>query len=209
MTSDGTQSSSRAALSAVRDLTGLPTVGMELDGLQVVVAFHLDAGEHERRAAAGVGAVTSTAVLHGLWLIPSEIAVPPGNVPLVKRHRLRGAQGFVENSPRGFVRLYSPAGTVHSIGVRRRSAIRAIEQTARFTSIFRRIALTDGNAPPSDCAVERARDAGIGLVAISGDEHQQLVRPARPVLGIPAVYRWWVAELAYASWLQDSTQPVS
>lgn len=197
------------AIEAVGDVTELPAVSLAVDGTSVVAAFEVDPQEHDRRSAAGVGAVTSTAVLHGLWLIPSGIPVPAGCVPPVKRRRLRGAPHFVAEGPSGFERLYSPPGVVRVVGFTRRDTTRAIERAAGFTPIVQRMVLTDRGAQASNRSIEAACEYGIGLVDISGERTNLIVEPRAAVLGVPAVYRWWIAELAYESWLQESAQPVS
>ena len=44
---------------------------------------------------------------------------------------------------------------------------------------------------------------------VSGSDPEVVVKPDASVTGRPAVYRWWIAELAYARWIQLNAQPVS
>lgn len=194
---------------AMEMLTALPVVPVRLDGRVVIAAFAPDADEHERRSAAGAGAVTSCALLYGLWLLPAGVPVPAEAIPEVKRHRLRAAEHFAHEDGRSFERLYSPAGTVKAIGIAGPDTERSVEQAIRFTPIVQRVVVTDPAAQPSSAALDRAERWGVGVVTAREDGCDLLLRPAPAVIGVPAVYRWWLAELAYESWIQESAQPVS
>ena len=55
-----------------------------------------------------------------------------------------------------------------------------------------------------------AREWGVGIVTLRCDGYPEVLVPASPaVTGVPSVYRWWVAELAYERYLYESAQPVS
>ena len=74
----------------------------------MLAAFELDPAEHERRQGVEVGAITSKALLHGLWLLPLGGFVPSGALPDVKVQQLRMAPHSVIESDRGFWRTYCP-----------------------------------------------------------------------------------------------------
>lgn len=197
------------AVTAMSTVSALPVVPIALDGQCVLAALDVDPGEHERRAAARLGAVTSTGLLHALWLLPSGVPVATENVPPLKRQRLRAAQGFVNEHRNRFERRYSPPGVVRSVGFTAASWNRAIDRAAAFTPIFERLAITPCQPTPSRAALTIARTNGIGVLQLGPHGDTLVVPPRAAVRGVPAVYRWWIAELAYARWRQDSAQPVS
>jgi hypothetical protein len=193
----------------MRDLTGLPSVGVSVDGENLVAVFELDRGEHDRRSELGVGAVVSRPLLHGLWLLPALVPVPTTSIPLVKQRRLRSAHEFVREGAGGFERTYSPAGVVRAVAFAGAEASRSVGRAIRFTPIVQRVVLTSREARASQSARDLAASFGIGIVEVDSTGPDLIVRPSPAVIGAPAVYRWWIAELAYASWLQQKAQPVS
>lgn len=208
MMTDGTTRSDLARR-AIEELTGLPAVAINVDGQGLVAAFAPDAGEHQRRSAVGVGAVTSRALLHGLWLLPAGVSVPTQALPEPKRKRLQRANGFACEDDASFHRLYSPAGTVKVIGIAGADCRRSVMHAIRFTPIVQRVAVADASSRPSPATLDLAGQFGVGVLAAHSDRYTVLRQPAPAVVGVPAVYRWWLAELAYEGWLQHSAQPVS
>ncbi|HJY24587.1 MAG TPA: hypothetical protein VJ649_02805, partial [Actinomycetes bacterium] len=187
----------------LQTLSQHPTVEMRVDGQVLVGEFEPNRDEIRRRAMVGAGAVTSTALLHGLWLLPAGGIVRADDVPPVKQQRLMAAPTYVELDREGFRRTYEPAGAVHAVYFPAQRIRPALERAVRFSPIFRRYVVVD--RPPlgrtttpliDDCA-----RAGLGLVELHHDALELLVPPPAPVRGVPAVYRWWIAELAYAGWL--------
>ena len=61
-----------------------------VDGQYYVAGLQVDRYEHLRRRAVGVGAVTSTGVLHALWQLPYAVPTPK----VSRRDRQRDAGGF-------------------------------------------------------------------------------------------------------------------
>lgn len=194
---------------AIEQLTALPAVVIRLEGREVVAAFDPDLHEHERRASAGAGAVTSRALLHGLWLLPAGVPVPTEAIPDVKRQHLRAAGHFAQEQGTSFERLYSPAGVVRVIAITGASSKRSVEHAIRFTPIVHRVVVADSSSQPSSATLDLADRWGVGVVTTREDDLEVVLRPAPAVVGVPAVYRWWLAELAYEGWLQQSAQPVS
>lgn len=196
-----------SAAKALRYVTSLPVIDITIDGIQMLAAFERDPKEHMRRRKVDVGAVTSTALLHGLWLLPSGVPVPVADIPDHKRERLKRAKHFVEVTDACFERLYSPPGAVRAVGFRGTRTDRALRQAAAFTPIVQRLVIGDGR--PSPGAMRIAEASGVGLVEHLGGITRIRLAPRAAELGVPAVYRWWIAELAYSRWLYERTQPVS
>lgn len=208
MTTGGT-ARRNGAQRALEELAALPTVVLRLEGKEVVAAFDPDVSEHERRSAAGAGAVTSRALLHGLWLLPAGIPVPTAAIPERKRQHLRAAGHFAQEDGECLERLYSPAGAVRAIAIAGADIERSVGQAIRFTPIVQRVVVADVTSQPSSAMLDLADRWGVGVVTAREDVCDVLRHPAPAVVGVPAVYRWWLAELAYEGWLQQSAQPVS
>ncbi len=208
-TSRGSRLARRSAADAVRTLTSLPVVALSVDGISMLAAFEPDSHEHRRRKGLDVGAVTSTGLLHGLWLLPGGLPVPVGDVPDHKRRHLDAAPHLVDVTDAGYQRCYSPPGVVRAVAFGGSKTDRAIERAARFTPIVQRLVYSEGPMRPSLAHVRRAQESGLGLLECSGGTARLLLEPSAAEIGVPAVYRWWIAELAYASWIYESAQPVS
>ena len=193
----------------MRSLTSLPVVDLTIDKVHMLAAFEPDENEHMRRSGLDVGAVTSTALLHGLWLLPADVPVPVDEVPDHKRHRLEQARHFVDVADACFERLYSPPGAVRAVAFVGTRLSRSLQQAARFTPIVQRFAVSDGPMRLSTSATRNAQQRGVGLVEHVDGTPRVLLAPRPPKRGVPAVYRWWMAELAYSNWLYESAQPVS
>lgn len=196
---------------ALRELSGVQTVvSLAIDGTRMLGALELHADEHARRADSGIGAITSAALLHGLWLLPMGGAIRAATLPLSKVEQLRSAPHAVQERVGCFERTYSPPGVVRAVAFSGRCVERTVLRAARFTPIFQRFVFLDrDSALPSRVECE-AREWGVGVAVLGvGDGVVQLVPADDAVVGIPSVYRWWVAELAYRRHLHESAQPVS
>ncbi|MEO7572115.1 MAG: hypothetical protein ABIX10_06735 [Acidimicrobiales bacterium] len=199
----------RAAADAVRALTSLPVVDLTVDGVAMLAAFQPDDHEHRRRTALDVGAVTSTGLLHGLWLLPSGLPVPIDEVPDHKRRHLDAAPNLVDVTDAGYQRRYSPPGVVRAVAFGGSRIGRTLQRAARFTPIVQRFVYSEGPMRPSAARVSEAVDAGVGLLECVASNARLLLEPSPAEVGVPAVYRWWIAELAYENWIYESAQPVS
>lgn len=180
------------------------TVALSLDGNRFVASLALDQREHCRRQAAGNGPVSSTSLLHALWELPAGFAIAWDTLPdrVVERLRQSGS-GWIDDTGSSVTRLYEPAGHLQLVGVGDIRLSRAIERAARLPPVYTRVAIWD--RPPrsykrSAHHLAAAEALGIGVVA-SGDEMTVLLQPGLPQRGVPSVYRWWLAELAYRNWL--------
>lgn len=197
-------------LTSTTVLTGCQESDVCVDGSVLRVAFELDSGEHARRVALGLGAVGSTGLLHALWLVPPGIPVPIAALPQRKRERLVAAPGWVRVDRDAFWSDYAPPAQVRGVGVIGADPQRVIRRAAAQPRVFQRMAVVRG-----DAELIRSRDidiasrVGVGLCAVGAGEAKVLVDAPPAELGVPGVFRWWLAELAYRSWLQDRTHPVS
>jgi hypothetical protein len=204
-----TSTAVRGALDVMARELGGPIVEMVVDGRQLFAAFEVDPIEHGRRLELGVGAVTSTGLLHGLWLLPAGGCVPACALPEVKRARLRNAPHAVVERDSGFERTYAPPGVVRGVGFDGSNSAATVARAARFTPIVRRIALVHASRGISGSAERSAREFGVGVVLVDDESARVAVPAVGPVPGVPSVYRWWIAELAYERMLYETTQPVS
>lgn len=196
-------------LAALKPQADLAAIRLTIDGAQLEVAFRVDADEHRRRREAGSGAATSTGLLHALWSLPRGVAVTAGELPDVKVQRLRATK-FADECGDGFLRQYEPAGIVVAIAVAGSRPKQTIDRATRHAPVFQRVAVLRARPKRSFASVcSYAATAGVGLVIDYGDGVDTLVVPPPAVRGVPGVLRWWLAELAYREWLQESTQPVS
>lgn len=204
-------SESSLAFNALEQFTGEHLVSLAINGSTMHAAFALCPDEHERRVREGVGAITSTALLCGLWLLPSGVPVAPEALPDVKAQRLHDAPYAVNKTAAGFERTYSPPGILRSVIFSGRSLERSVDRALRFTPIIQRFALLDQPCAAVPSPVEcTAREWGVGIIALHQEAPAEVLVPAMPAeVGVPSVYRWWVAELAYKRYLYEKTQLVN
>lgn len=192
----------------VQSLVDADAVNVVIDGQHLVAWLEVDLGEHRRRESAEIGAITSTGLLHALWQLPTGGRVEATALASAKVDRLRSAPHSVLESGASFERLYSPPGTVCTVAFVGRSGRALIDRAIRFTPIVQRLAiLVDPTACVSPRHLATAREWGVGVVQVSDDAVLQLVDPAPSEKGVPSVYRWWIAELAYRSWLTRTPNP--
>ena len=200
------------ARDALQQVSGLETVtSLTIDGLSMLAALELDFAEHTRRERKGIGAVTCKALLHGLWLLPSGGAVGTNALPENKVKRLRDAPHVATESAGCITRTYSPPGVLRAVAFAGRCVERTVGRAARFTPIVQRYVLIEQDTQQVPQRVECvAREWGVGIVGMSSHARVELVVPADAAAkGVPSVYRWWVAELAYERFLYENTQLVS
>jgi len=138
-----------------------------------------------------------------LWLLPSGVPVLARELPDVKVSRLRKAGEHARETPRGFERLYSPAGAVRWLGFLTSNPERGILRASRHSPIFERTVVVEGPCSVTERELCLARDRGIGLTMVDGGVSTMVVPAAPRELGVPAVYRWWIAEVAYQAALDQ------
>lgn len=195
----------------LQELSGIETVvSLTIGGVRTLAALDLDVAEHARRSDSGVGAITSTPLLHGLWLLPTGGSVRATALPDNKVQDLRSAPFAAQERDGSFERTYSPPGILRAVAFSGRCVERVVSRAARFTPIFQRFAFLGGDSqllPRVEC---EAREWGVGIIALEmGEDIAQLVPADKAMVGLPSVYRWWVAELAYKQFLHEKAQAVS
>jgi hypothetical protein len=196
-----------------RSVSGLPPcapgeigVPLRVDGSSYLAGLHLTGAEHLRRRHLGLGAASSRALLHALWSLPHGVPVPWDSISDLDRVTLlEEGSGWVIDDGRTALRTYQPAGAVGSVVVTDGSLSRAVSRVAAHPPTFRRMALwrRESTRPPQRHLkqLDRAEALGIGVYTMQANECIELVTPAPAVVGLPAVFRWWIAEIAYRNWL--------
>lgn len=176
-----------------------------LEGVQYLLRLRIDPLEEDRRKFYRLGGVVDTGVLHALWsLHPS----PSDSEYLESRNAAtlgRCDPGLVAHGGRQLVRLYNPIGAVDLVAARRSVPSLAIQRALAMPPIFKRVAIwqrKDSLGSRELAVMDRARRDGVGLVESDDETAALLSYPREAIEGVPSVYRWLVAELAYESWLQ-------
>ncbi len=195
--SDATQ-----AAGVLADTVGLDVVLVGYDGAPMLAALAVHQDEHSRRQRLGTPAVTDRALLHGLWLLAPAGVTPRDQIPANKQKKLDRAPHLAARVRGGYRRLYQPAATVRAVGMRGFDALRCVRRALKYPPILHRYAIVDRH--PSRLTTRTAALATeweVGILAVDSDgAFRQIVPPGAPHTGIPSVYRWWIAELAYAQW---------
>lgn len=184
-------------------------VPISIDGTELLATIQIDQAEHARRKRAGVGAVTSTGVLHGLWMLPDAVPIPVSLLPSRKVERLRRVPAHVAESEDTFTRSFSPAGVVSDLVFTGSEVARLVRRACRWTPIVRRHVISPAPGPMHPRTEAEAREWGIGVHRLGGNGLTTELAASDALLGRPAVYRWWLAEIAYESWLQENAQATS
>lgn len=179
---------------------------LHVDGRAYSVALDLDWAEHRRRQMLRISSLTSTGLLHALWEIPYGFEIARETLSTLDCETLdRAASGWVDRSAVGFVRRYQPAGIIRSIAITSESVSRAVQRAAAFPPTTKRVVVWMNPSGSSHCRItstlERARRLGIGVLSANGDSLNELIAPGPVTRGLPNVFRWWQAELAYRNWL--------
>jgi hypothetical protein len=192
----------RAALAALgnRDSCECSVVELRIDGSRFAVRFDLDRHEHRRRQQVGAGAATHTGLLHALWELPAHVPVPATCLDDLDLSTLRelGA-GYVEGTEM-LTRTFAPAATVTAVVVVAKGMNEALARASRLPPIFWRLAASSRRPARFDMAIAAGHASGVGGVVVGGDGTEVVVAPRSPIRGVPAVYRWWLGELAYRNW---------
>ena len=95
-----------------------------------------------------------------------------------------------------------------AVGAMATSARAAVTAVGGYPTIFKRFALVSG-ATVDPYEVDRARGYGIGVSHLVDDEWVSVLEPGSAELGVPAVYRWWIAEIAYRNYLASEAHCTS
>ncbi len=177
-------------------------VDAELQGHAALLVFEPDATEHARRTDTSVGAVRSRGLLHALWALPGGQDWPRSALDQRDVDTLdQEGAGFVAARRDSLTRLYQPAGRVHAVAVGSPRLCEAVGRTAELPPIVRRYAIAIHSTAHDADAARTASSCGIGAALLTSKGLSELT-PARAAhTGVPAVYRWWLSEIAYDAWL--------
>jgi hypothetical protein len=171
-------------------------------GVRVTAYTVINLAEHRRRAAAGMGAVTSPALLDRLLDLPAAVAVTD---PVLWAEMADQPRGILERGQDGASvtrRLESPL-TIADVVVRAASGreLRAVQDASLFAGFTRRwVAAARGRVP--DAAMLEAKLCGVGVV---DPGHRVLLAAEKPVALTRDGWSWLLEEKAYGYWL--SRQP--
>jgi hypothetical protein len=185
------------------DEVGVP---LRVDGNNFLAGFRITNSEHNRRRKLGVGAATSTGLLHTLWTLPLGVPVLRSSLPQRDQNTLNHEGfGWIDDDGCTVQRTYEPPGTVGTVIVVDTSLPRAVRRVASHPPTTRRIAVWRRNSDrpprPQRDQVERARSFGIGIYIVEHGRCCEVLAFGPALPGLPAVFRWWQAELAYRNWL--------
>lgn len=193
-----------AAARHVSEDVGGQVVSVTVEGRSIMVALDVDQAEHARRAEIGVGAVCSRRLLHALWELPANVAWPRSGLDAGDLVAFSEAErGLADDDGEALVRRYQPVGTVRAVGVRRARLIDAVQQVAVFPGIFGRYAFASQRASTDEETAVTAAAMGVGTALVAASSMVVLSDARPPEIGVPGVYRWWLAETAYDAWLQE------
>lgn len=175
-------------------------VDLQVDRSRFAAAFELNVDEHRRRQAIGAGAVTRTGLLHALWQLPVGIPFPASSLSVADVSTLREmGEGFVDGTSI-LTRTYEPAARVTAVVTVANGAGDALARASSLPAIFWRLAVSRRRPADMDRAIARGEAAGVGAIVMTADGPDVIVAPRAPKRGVPAVYRWWLGELAYRNW---------
>ncbi len=176
-----------------------------LDGRHVLMAFELDVSEHTRRIEQSVGPVRSRGLLHALWSLPEDLAWPESGLDRIDAETLRReGKGFVAVTRGSVTRVYRPAGGVRAVGLAGRRLVDVVGAACQFPPIFRRYAIATRTGRSDVEAIKMAQAVGVGAAVTCSERLRVVARADAARAGVPSVYRWWLAEVAYRAWLQTN-----
>jgi hypothetical protein len=183
---------------------GGEVVAITLEGRSILVALDVDQAEHSRRARFDVRAVRCRRLLHALWELPANVTWPRSGLDPSDLAAFSDAEpGLVASDGEGLRRLYQPAGMVRAVAVRNANLIDAVNQVASFPGIFGRYAFASRRSPADEQAAAVASTLGVGAAVTGSSGLVVLSEALTPGIGVPGIYRWWLAETAYDAWLHE------
>ncbi|MEX1126388.1 MAG: hypothetical protein WEE53_12060, partial [Acidimicrobiia bacterium] len=184
-------------------------VRLDLESVPYIAQLRLDLDEVQRRQEVHLGAITSTGLLHALWSIP-ETGVSTADVAPMDNVTLAGAAvGLIEARGETLQRIYRPPGEVLLLAARRSAPEAAISKAMRVPPIFQRVAMWNASSDVKrrdPWLFRLALRSGLGMIEFDHSSRARAVQsPVEAASGVPAVYRWLVAEIAFHSWLHAQT----
>lgn len=189
-----------------------PIVPVRIDGKHLFLGLELNDEEHARRRKLGLGAAASGALLTALWELPLAVPISRANLDTQDLATLdESGCGWVDYRGDQIIRRFQPAGQVDLAVVPGTSLERLLHVAAEIPPTVRRAVLwrtrSKGSSRIRPRLLDEARDRGIGIMILSACGVLETGLPAAlPILGRPAIYRWWQAEVAYRNWIR-STEP--
>ena len=91
--------------------------------------------------------------------------------------------------------VYVPAGRISVLVFVKRDLSAAVKRASLLPGIYWRVAASTGSEPTSGKIRELTARTGVGATVVSGDEVTVVAEPHAPVIGSPAVVRWWRVEM--------------
>lgn len=168
----------------------------------------IDAVEHRRRQAAGVGAVTSLSTLDALLNLPLGSPIPRHALGHREVERLRPMRGLVTHGGDGVRRLLAPVATVSLVVVSRARWREGLVAATAFAPFASRVLLLP-RAPRRELTAKlcEADLCGVGVWVGTVDEHDVLLPPEPWRRHYWKAAGWCFTERAYAAYL-DTTASV-
>lgn len=165
-----------------------------------------------RRASLGLGAITSTGVLHALWSTPIQ-PISRGAFDDINLHTLDSlSEALVSHDENGTTsRIYHPIGEIVALYTLDKSIRQGVKRAIRIPPIFKRLCIWVNHESCKNVDKQTllyAQRARTGVISLCNTHVEELIRPHNRIPGIPAVFRWWVAELAYETVMSRTTSPM-
>lgn len=173
-----------------------------LAGAVASAVVAVDASEHARRSACGLGAVTSLQLLDALMCLPSGVEVRESDVGRTVQDTIAAAPpGCVDRLPgHALRRLAVPAAAVPLVVVEGGRWGTALARAAAFSPVAASCVLLDQRDVPWGRLWE-ADAAGVGVWACDGGTPEQLVAPTPFGQRYYKPAGWRFRERAYSAWL--------
>lgn len=181
-------------------LAGGVTIGpVLLLGVRVIALARLSLAEHDRRSAAGLGAVTNPVLLDRLLDLPAGQSVGD---PVVWAETSGLPGGIVDRGDDGYTvtRLLEPPLALDGVVVQagRAGVLRAVQDASLFAGFTWRWVASTGRTIRQTAVLE-ARLCGVGLL----DRDGGVVLQAEPPLGrVVDGWSWLLQEQTYRCWLR-------
>lgn len=175
------------------------TVELEWSGASGLVFAELDANEHRRREAAGIGPLRDVLTVRALASLGSQ---PMPVREITDMARLSAEPGLIDWGANDMVSAAaSPPLRIIGAMVPGRGWRETLSRASRFSLVTRRVAVIDRRPRSLDAAVAQAMWFDAGLIVASDEQLELLAHPG-PVAGDDAAYQWWFSEVVYAAHLR-------
>lgn len=200
-----TSPTSRVSSASATLVTGAArAAGVVADAVVVV-----DPREHERRAANGLGAVTSLEVLDALMCLPLGVAVTARDLGQRARSSLVAApRGMVEWAPdlSWVRRLGVPAAEVALVVVSASRWAAGLRRAAAFGPFAPRVVVLDRLPREWPAPALDAVAAGVGVWVRDEGDTVEMVAPAAYRPRVAKAAKWRFAERAYETWIRSTAR---